>query len=128
MLTSAARYFFLPEPKVGCHPAVFWLGAAAMVLIFSFLGFLVSRLPFCSPLAMSISLGYVAGFVDDAVIECRISHRRIARRTFQRAVDLVGQFGFADLMKRGSHRRRLDRAHGKRFAGLIAEFDAPNSA
>src|SRR5512141_2175134 len=30
------RYFFLPEPKLGCHPAVFWLGAAAMVLIFSF--------------------------------------------------------------------------------------------
>src|SRR5260221_14496852 len=56
MLTSIARYFFLPEPKVGCHPAVFWLGAAAMVLIFSFFGFLVSRLPFCSPLAMSISL------------------------------------------------------------------------
>jgi hypothetical protein len=51
------RYFFLPAAKLGCHPAVFWLGAAAMVLIFSFLGFLASRLPFCSPLAMSISLG-----------------------------------------------------------------------
>jgi hypothetical protein len=50
------RYFFLPEPNVGCHPAAFWLGAAAIVLIFSFLGFLDSRLPRCSPLAMSISL------------------------------------------------------------------------
>jgi hypothetical protein len=49
------RYFFLPEPKVGCHPAAFWLGAAAIVLIFSFLGFLDSRLPFCSPLAMPVS-------------------------------------------------------------------------
>src|SRR5271167_4295842 len=48
-------YFFLPVPKLGCHPAVFWLGAAAIVLIFSFLGFLDSRLPFCSPLAMSLS-------------------------------------------------------------------------
>jgi hypothetical protein len=69
MLTSAARYFFLPEPKVGCHPAVFWLGAAAMVLIFSFFGFLVSRLPFCSPLAMSISLWCVVGVVDGAGVE-----------------------------------------------------------
>ena len=51
------HYFFLPEPKVGCQPAPFWLGAAAITLIFSFLGFLVSRLPLCSPLAMSISLG-----------------------------------------------------------------------
>ena len=48
------HYFFLPEPKLGCHPAVFWLGAAAIVLIFSFFGFLASRLPFCSPLAMCI--------------------------------------------------------------------------
>jgi hypothetical protein len=39
-------YFFLPDPKFGCQPAAapFWLGAAAMVLIFSFLGFLDSRL------------------------------------------------------------------------------------
>lgn len=50
-------YFFLPDAKPGCHPAAFWLGAAAIVLIFSFLGFLASRLPFCSPLAMSISFG-----------------------------------------------------------------------
>jgi hypothetical protein len=52
---SALRhYFFLPELKLGCHPAVFWLGAAAIVLIFSFFGFLASRLPFCSPLAICI--------------------------------------------------------------------------
>src|SRR5438132_1386326 len=37
------------------HAAAFWLGAASMVLISSFLGFLTSRLPRCSPLAMSIS-------------------------------------------------------------------------
>src|SRR3954453_7608749 len=49
-LRGINHYFFLPEPKVGCQPAVFWLGAAAMTLIFSFLGFLDSRLPFCSPL------------------------------------------------------------------------------
>jgi hypothetical protein len=54
---SHGDYFFLPEPKLGCHPAVFWLGAAAIVLIFSFFGFLDSRLPFCSPLPMPISLG-----------------------------------------------------------------------
>jgi hypothetical protein len=57
------RYFFLPVAKLGCHPAVFWLGAAAMVLIFSFLGFLASRLPFCSPLGMSISLGLMTYLV-----------------------------------------------------------------
>jgi hypothetical protein len=53
---SRQCYFFFPEAKLGCHPAVFWLGAAAIVLTFSFLGFLDSRLPFCSPLAMSFSL------------------------------------------------------------------------
>jgi hypothetical protein len=52
-----ARYFFLPGEKVGCHVAVFWLGAAAMTLIFSFLGFLVSRLPRRSPLLMLVSVG-----------------------------------------------------------------------
>jgi hypothetical protein len=56
-------YLFLPEPKLGCHPAVFWLGAAAIVLIFSFFGFLASLLPFCSPLAMCIA----SCFHDDAV-------------------------------------------------------------
>jgi len=51
---SAVRYyFFLLEPKAGCHPPVFWLGAAAIVLIFSFLGFLASRLPFWLPLAIA---------------------------------------------------------------------------
>jgi len=35
--------------------ATFWLGAAAMTLIFSFLGFLASRLPRRSPLAMLVS-------------------------------------------------------------------------
>jgi hypothetical protein len=57
MMRQPSRYyFFLPEPKVGCHPPIFWLGVAAIVLIFSFLGFFASRLPFCLPLAMPISL------------------------------------------------------------------------
>jgi hypothetical protein len=70
MMRQPSRYyFFLPEAKPGCHPPVFWLGAAAIVLIFSFLGFLASRLPFCLPLAMPISL-----WVDDeAVVKYRIS-------------------------------------------------------
>src|SRR6202035_5304413 len=57
-------YFFLPDPKFGCQPAAapFWLGAAAIVLTFSFFGFLDSRLPFCSPLAMPLSLGWVTGY------------------------------------------------------------------
>src|SRR5882672_429231 len=38
-----------------------------MTLIFSFLGFLASRLPFCWPLAISISFG----FDNDAGIKCR---------------------------------------------------------
>jgi hypothetical protein len=50
-------YFFLSEAKVGCHAAAFRLGAAAITLIFSFFGFLASRLPLCWPFAMSISLG-----------------------------------------------------------------------
>ena len=52
-----ASYFFLPEAEVGCHADAFWLGAAAITLIFSFLGFLASRFPFCWRLAMSISIG-----------------------------------------------------------------------
>jgi hypothetical protein len=53
-------YFFLPDPKVGCQPAVapFWLGAAAIVLTFSFFGFFDSRLPLAMPV-----LGLVGGFL-----------------------------------------------------------------
>lgn len=50
------RYFFFGEAKPGCHDTVFWLGAAAIALIFSFFGFLDSRLLLCSPLAISLSL------------------------------------------------------------------------
>lgn len=60
-------YFFLPDAKPGCHPDVFWLGAAAIVLIFSFLGFLTSLFPRCSPLAMPISL-FTLSLI--AVTEC----------------------------------------------------------
>src|SRR3954447_5694443 len=42
------RYFLLPKPAAS-PPTPFWLGAAAIVLIFSFFGFFFSRLPFCSP-------------------------------------------------------------------------------
>ncbi len=43
--------YFLEDPPL--EPAApFWEGAAAMVFCFSFLGFLASRLPRCSPLAM----------------------------------------------------------------------------
>jgi hypothetical protein len=39
--------FFLPAPELGCPAAVsFWLGAAAMILAFSFFGFFDSRLLF----------------------------------------------------------------------------------
>ena len=51
-------YFLLTELRVGCHVAAFWLGAAAITLIFSFFGFLASRLPFCWPFAMSIPLRF----------------------------------------------------------------------
>ena len=61
-----SSYFFLPEAKVGCHAEAFWLGAAAITLIFSFLGFLASRFPLCWRLAMSISL-----FDDDTGIRSK---------------------------------------------------------
>ena len=54
--SADASYFFLPEAKVGCHAGAFWPGAAAITLIFSFLGFFASRFPLCWRLAMSISL------------------------------------------------------------------------
>jgi hypothetical protein len=41
----------LLDPKFGCQPAdvPFWLGAAAIVLAFSFFGFFDSRLPLAMP-------------------------------------------------------------------------------
>ena len=55
---ARACYFGLAEPKLGCHAWSFRLGAAAITLILSFLGFLASRLPFCWPFATWISLGF----------------------------------------------------------------------
>lgn len=52
---AAAGYFFL-VPDSGCHAPIVRLGAAAITLGFSFLGFLASRLPLCWPLAMTSSL------------------------------------------------------------------------
>ena len=71
-LRGVRHYFFLPEPKVGCQPAPFWLGAAAITLIFCFLGFLASRLLLCSPLAMSTSLDlFVTSELDKLSHRCR---------------------------------------------------------
>lgn len=41
------RYFLLVAGSSGCHAPILRLGAAAISLGFSFLGFLVSRLPLC---------------------------------------------------------------------------------
>src|SRR5882757_8701373 len=57
----------------------------------------------------------------------QISRCLVAHRSFDRAVDLVRQFGFSNLVKGGSHRRCLARAHVERFARFVAEFDAPSS-
>ena len=63
-LTSVnASYFFFPESELDCHPAVFWLGAAAMVLILSFFGFF--RLPITS--LLSFSHASLLRFDDDTV-------------------------------------------------------------
>ena len=48
-------YFFLLEPTIGCKLPAFWLGAAAITLIVSFFGFLISRWPRRSPLDISLS-------------------------------------------------------------------------
>jgi hypothetical protein len=44
------------DPRVGCHAAAFWLGEAAIALIFSFLGFLASRLLLCWRLVLAAYL------------------------------------------------------------------------
>jgi hypothetical protein len=88
--TGAARtrrtggHFFLPEPNVGCHPAVFWLGAAAIVLIFSFLGFFDSRLPFCA-LDISASLGLTRGWTQ-AFTSWRNASRSLSHRLPRRLI------------------------------------------
>src|ERR1700758_4068672 len=98
----ARFYFFLPDPNVGCHPAAgpLWLGAAAIVLIFSFLGFFFSRLLLCSPFAMSSSSGWAvqklfrdrlfrnlpAFAVEDRDVE-RLHRRVVVRRVA--VIDIV---------------------------------------
>lgn len=52
-MAKEVSYFFFPGPKSGCQAASLRFGAAAITLAFSFFGFLVSRLPFCCPLAMT---------------------------------------------------------------------------
>src|SRR3954471_4795750 len=51
---APAGYFFF-WPISGCHAASLRLGAAGLVLILSFFGFLVSRVLRCCPLAMTSS-------------------------------------------------------------------------
>ena len=61
-----ASYFFLPEAKVGCHAEAFWLGAAAITLIFSFLGV---GLPV--PSLLAVSRVDILGFEDDTEIRSK---------------------------------------------------------
>jgi len=81
------------------------------------------------PISSLLALGHIdlLWVDDDAVIERRISHCRVARRSSHRVIDLFGQFDFADLMQTGSHDRCLGRSHGERLSRFIAEFDAPES-
>ena len=95
----------------GCQPGAppFWLAAAAIVLTFSFFGFLFSRLPFCAPLAMPLSSWWmvnrfpcfwsrVVATMASATLFHRL-HGFIMCRTSDRFVDFAGQLILADPMK-----------------------------
>ena len=95
-LRGVRHYFFLPEPKFGCQPAPFWLGAAAITLIFCFLGFLASRLLLCSPLAMSTSL--------DLLVTWELRHSPVTD-----AVGNAGMLEFVGLRSGDGERKNIPR-------------------
>src|ERR1700723_1406864 len=89
----------------GCQPGAppFWLAAAAIVLTFSFFGFLLSRLPFCSPLAMPLSSWWMVNrFHCFGPVSQQLwlrLHGFIMCRTPRRFVVFAGQLILADPMK-----------------------------
>src|ERR1700722_13689258 len=117
---------------IGCQPEAppFWLAAAAIVLIFSFFGFLVSRLPFCSPLAMSLSYRWMVNRFDclglvpyrDGLLHCFV-----VCRALDRFVDLAAQFILADSMKAFCQLRGLLCVHRQRFEIVIRKFYSPDT-
>src|ERR1700757_4220000 len=90
------RYFFLSEPKVCFNPPTFWLGAAAIVFSIFFLGFLASRLPLCSPLAMSTSPGFLE-VQSFRVLDATFGRLSQMRRRQDR--DLIARRGVKGLKK-----------------------------
>jgi len=81
---SRCFYFFLPDPNVGCQPAglPFWLGAAAIVLTFSFFGFFASRLPFCSPFAIPSSLVRWQAMTPGGILAASLKRYRVFNREY----------------------------------------------
>jgi hypothetical protein len=121
--TSTLALLFLlagREARLPSRGLLAWRRSYCLDLLFlGLLGFAISFL---------LALGHLdlLWFDNDAVIARRISHCRVARRNFHRAVDLFGQFDFPDLMQTGNHDRCLGRSHRERLARFIAEFDAPD--
>src|SRR5260370_19672954 len=105
----SVSYFFLPDPNVGCQPAAvpFWLGAAAIVLIFSFFGFLDSRLPLCSPFAKPFSLGLV-GCHDGSDVMVRLRHQVELSRQLNHSKEHLRLVIIIACIRIGCHRKCND--------------------
>ena len=90
----------LPDPNVGCQPAAvpFWLGAAAIVLIFSFFGFFDSRLPFCSRLAMTFSLVRWPGFTVGAIASTSVEGLIVFLTAMITVAIFFGCFALSDIL------------------------------
>jgi len=91
-----------------------------MVLIFSFFGFLDSRLP----LAMPPSL--IGGYASPKRIHFRL-HCSVMFRSANRFVNFGSYFISADLMKAYREFRCLLRVHRRWRQIVIAEFYSPNA-
>ena len=100
---GARHYLFLPGPKVGCQPAPFWLGAAAITLNSRSFGLLASRSLLCSPLAMSTSLDlFVTSEPENSI------------------TDAVGNAGTPDLTLRSGDSQRKNISRHRDTRSLIA--------
>jgi hypothetical protein len=91
-----------------------------MILIFSFFGFLDSRLP----LAMSLSL--IGGYASPKRIQFRL-HCSVMFRSAYRFVNFGSYFIFTDLMKAYREFRCLLRVHRQWLQAVIAEFYSPDA-
>ena len=129
----AIGYFFVSEGWVGCHPAPvpFWLGAAAIAFILSFLGFLVSRLLLCWRLAISTSLGLTTRVSGPGRYEGRWVSRSLPSGAYSRdplARNEVDRPQRTKHLHARTQTTRIKRAQSSRFSRISRTHSAAHVA